>query len=203
MRIVEQTGGNSRLKFFTKTKIPKNGLQFHVIPTNRKISVRIYKENILEHWSLRNVRVVEGDSPNKQRNDSCKLIHGATTAQSSTRPLFLGKIPYVDIYVPVAGRWAVSMIAQIKYYSYYVWHGWIKLEHIYANSLTKFKPSVNDIIFAQIELSIENSKNVYTVPLQGRGNLTVPNFRFQFRAILSDELPQSSLCLFQPVFNTF
>ena len=49
MRIVEQTGGNSRLKFFTKTKILKNGLQFHVIPTNRKISVRIYKENILEH----------------------------------------------------------------------------------------------------------------------------------------------------------
>ena len=149
------------------------------------------------------MRVVEGDSPNKQRNDSCKLIHGATTAQSSTRPLFLGKIPYVDIYVPVAGRWAVSMIAQIKYYSYYVWHGWIKLEHVYANSLTKFKPSVNDIIFAQIELSIENSKNVYTVPLQGRENLTVPNFRFQFRAILSDELPQSSLCLFQPVFNIF
>ena len=107
-------------------------------------------------------------------------------------------------YVPaVAGRWAVSMIAQIKYYSYYVWHEWISLEHIYANSLTKFKPSVNDIIFAQIELSIENSKNVYTVPLQGRENLTVPNFRFQFRAILSDELPQSSLCLFQPVFNTF
>ena len=73
------------------------------------------------------------------------------------------------------------MIAQIKYYSYYVWHEWISLEHIYANSLTKFKPSVNDIIFAQIELSIENSKNVYTVPLQGRENLTVPNFRISIQ----------------------